>query len=82
MSPQATATMGVGMSRRARKASIASTANRAVMAKSSPAICAGMTAPSAAPAVAPVTQYACMDAWIHRMRRLGQDRAVSLVVRA
>ena len=56
MSTQATATMGVGMSRRARKASIASTVNRAVMAKSRPATCTGMTAPSAAPAVAPVTQ--------------------------
>jgi hypothetical protein len=56
MSAQATATMGVGMSRRARMASIASTVNRAVMAKSRPATCTEMTAPSAAPAVAPVTQ--------------------------
>ena len=56
VSAQATATRGVGMSRRARKASIASTVNRAVMAKSRPAMCTGMTAPSAAPAVAPVTQ--------------------------
>jgi len=56
MSAQATATMGVGMSRRARKPSIASTVNKAVMAKSRPAMRAGMTAPSAAPAVAPVTQ--------------------------
>jgi len=56
MSAQPTATMGVGMSRRARKASIASTVNRAVMAKSRPATCTGMTVPSTAPAVAPVTQ--------------------------
>ena len=56
MSAQATARTEVGMSRRARKASIASTANRAVMAKFRPAMCAGMTAPSAAPVVAPVTQ--------------------------
>ena len=56
MSAQPTATMGVGMSRRARKASIASTVNSAVMAKSRPVIRTGMTAPSAAPAVAPITQ--------------------------
>jgi len=56
MSAQPTATMGVGMSQRARKASIASTVNRAVMAKSRPATCTGMTVPSTAPAVAPVTQ--------------------------
>ena len=56
MNAQVAAMMGVGMSRRARKASIARTANRAVMAKSRPAMCAGMAAPSTAPAVAPVTQ--------------------------
>ena len=56
MSAQARAKTGVGMSRRARKASIARTVNRAVIAKFSPAMCAGMTVPSAAPVVAPVTQ--------------------------
>lgn len=56
MSAQATAMTGVGMSRQARKASIASTVNRAVMAKSRPAMRTVITAPSAAPAVAPVTQ--------------------------
>ena len=56
MSAQATARTGMGMSRRARKASMARTVNRAVMAKFRPAMCAGMTAPSAAPVVAPVTQ--------------------------
>jgi hypothetical protein len=56
MRAQATAMTGVGMSRQARKASIASTVNRAVMAKSRPAMGRGMIAPSAAPAVAPVTQ--------------------------
>ena len=56
MSAQAAARTRMGMSRRARKASIARTVNKAVMAKSRPAMCAGMTAPSAAPVVAPVTQ--------------------------
>jgi len=56
MSAQATAMTEVGMSRRTRKASIASTVNSAVMAKSRPVIRTGMTAPSAAPAVAPITQ--------------------------
>ena len=56
MSAQATAMTEVGISRRTRKASIASTVNKAVMAKSRPVMRAGMTAPSAAPAVAPVTQ--------------------------
>ena len=56
MSAQATARTGVGMSRRARKASIARTVNRAVMAKSRPVIRAGMTVPSTAPALAPITQ--------------------------
>jgi len=56
MSAQATANRGVGMSREARKASIARTVNSAVMAKVRPAMCSGMTVPSAAPVVAPVTQ--------------------------
>ena len=56
MSAQATARTGMGMSRRVRRASIARTVNRAVMAKFRPAMCAGITAPSAAPVVAPVTQ--------------------------
>jgi hypothetical protein len=44
------------MSRRARKASIARTVNKAVMAKSRPVRCAEMIIPSAAPVVAPATQ--------------------------
>jgi len=56
MSAQATARTGMGMSRRARKASMARTVNSAVMAKFRPATCAGMTVPSAAPVVAPATQ--------------------------
>jgi len=56
MSAQATAMTEVGISRRTRKASIASTVNSAVMAKSRPVIRTGMTAASAAPAVAPITQ--------------------------
>ena len=70
------------MSRRARKASMARTVNSAVMAKFRPATCAGMTVPSAAPVVAPATQYAWMKACSHRMRLPGQDRAVWLAVRA
>jgi hypothetical protein len=56
MSAQATARTGAGMSCRARNASIARTVNRAVMAKFRPVMCALMIVPSAAPAVAPVTQ--------------------------
>ena len=82
MSAQARANKGVGMSRWARKASIARTVNSAVMAKFRPAMCSGMTVPSTAPMVAPVTQQAWMNACSHRMRPLGQDRAVSPTVSA